>query len=60
MMNPGSLIRLRAYGGEEIVRRIVKINPGVVLVCKEEEYQSAQEEGREPISVGFRFEYILE
>ena len=59
MVNPGSLIRLRAYGGEEIVRRVVEVQPDAVLVCSEEEYERAQTEGRKPMTVGFRYEYVL-
>ena len=60
MIGPGYYVRLRAYGGEEIIRRVVAVKPGVVLVCKDEEYAQAQREGREPAVVGFRLEHVIE
>jgi hypothetical protein len=59
-MQPGDTIRLRAYGGEEIERRVVGVKGDVVVVCRDEEYQKARKEGREPITVGFRIDDVLQ
>ena len=55
----GDLIRLRAYGDKVIVRRVVHIEDGVVVICRDEEYQAAQREGRQPVAVGFHKKYVL-
>jgi hypothetical protein len=59
-MNEGSTVKLRAYGGEIIERRIVAVRGNTVAVCKDEEYQAAQREGREPLSVGFPLSAVVE
>lgn len=58
-MKEGQLVKLRGYGGEELVRRVVRLKKDVVVVCRPEEYESAQLEGREPLSVGFRVKDVL-
>ncbi|HEX9897338.1 MAG TPA: hypothetical protein VGA85_06745 [Dehalococcoidales bacterium] len=51
-MKTGQLVRLKVYGGEAVVM-IVDANDVHVAVCKREEFEAAQREGRQPISVGF-------
>ena len=58
-MKNGDLIRLRGYEGQELVRRLIEVRDGVLVICREEEYQAAIREGREPRCVGFRTEYLL-
>ena len=59
-MKAGQMIRLRAYGGQELVRRIVQVNRTHVAVCTESEFVSAQRERREPLTVGFPVTDVLE
>ena len=59
-MNYGDQIKLTAFGGEEITRRVIVAENGTVYVCKEAEYQSAIRENREPVCVGFPMESIIE
>ena len=54
MLQPGDVVRLRAYGGQEIERRVVEATKDVIMVCREDEYQRARKQGRQPLSVGFR------
>jgi len=58
-IEPGGVIRLRAYGDQEIERRVVAVNDEVVLVCRDEEYREALREGREPVCVGFPKKDVL-
>jgi len=58
-MKVGQMIKLRAYGGKELVRYIISINKDIVVVCRPEEYKLAQSEKREPIGVGFHLENLL-
>lgn len=63
----GTMGVFRAYGGEEITRRIVDVsmqrtNDGPALVayiCRPEEYTKARLERREPLTVGFRMSDYL-
>ncbi len=59
MMEIGKRVRLKAYGGEIIERRVVAVEGDTVAVCTEKEYAQAAKEGREPLSVGFRREYVI-
>ncbi len=52
-MREGDLVRLSAYGGEEIVRRVVLVKGDHVGVCKQQEFDRAKAEGRAPLVVGF-------
>lgn len=56
----GGLIKVRAFGGKEIVRRFLAKRNGTVLICSEEEYQSARLQKREPICVGFPVGDVIE
>lgn len=59
-MEIGVRIRLRAFGGHELVRRLVGRSGDVVHVCKEEEFQAAQREGRTAVVVGFSSNAVIE
>ena len=58
-MEAGSLVRLRAFGGEEIVRRVVTVEPDAVAICREDEYQAATREGRDPVAVRFKLADVI-
>lgn len=44
---------------EVLSRVLVSVENDVYFVCKPEEYQAAKKEGREPVCIGFRREYVL-
>jgi len=56
----GTTVKLLAFGNEVITRRVVEVRPGVVYVCREDEYERAARERREPITVGFASADVLE
>ena len=58
-LKPGDLVRLRAFGGKEIVRRFVGQQEGTALICSEEEYKVASREGRKPECVGFPLQDVI-
>jgi hypothetical protein len=53
VLKRGALIRVRAFGGKQIIRRFLSKRNGTVLICSDEEYQSARLERRKPTCVGF-------
>jgi hypothetical protein len=55
----GGLIKLRAFGGKQIVRRFVGKRRGTVLICSDQEYKSAIRERRDPLCVGFPLEDVM-
>lgn len=59
-MQVGDIVRLKAFGGEEIVRQVVFVAGDHIGVCKEEEYRAAIGENREPMTVGFRVSDVIE
>jgi len=59
-MREGDLVRVKAYGGQELMRRLVEVRGDILLICRDEEYEAAQREGRQPVCVGFRKEDIIE
>ncbi|SMB97916.1 3'5'-cyclic nucleotide phosphodiesterase family protein [Thermanaeromonas toyohensis ToBE] len=58
-MQPGDFVLVRVFGNKELIRRVVALKKDCVLICTNEEYERAISEGREPISVGFKYEDIL-
>lgn len=56
----GGLIKVRAFGGKEIVRRFIAKRNGTVLICSEEEYESARLAKRQPMCVGFPASDVVE
>ena len=57
-MQSGYEVSLIAHGGEMIRRTIVAVENGYLFVCRPEEYTAARQSGREPVSIGFRAEYL--
>lgn len=58
-MKVGQNVKLKGYGGKEIIRRIVGLDKDTVIVCQAEEYKKALLEKREPVSVGFPIKYVI-
>ena len=56
----GQLLTIVSYGDLIIQRKLVSVENGVYFVCKQEEYDAARQENREPTCIGFRPEYILD
>lgn len=59
-LKPGDTVRVRAYKGEILTRRVVEVRGHVVFVCREEEYQAAQREKREPNCIGFHVYDVID
>lgn len=57
--SPGDIVRVRAYGGEILSRRVVNADAVTVVVCNEVEYASALEERREPAGIGFPVDDVI-
>ncbi len=55
----GGLIKLRAFGGKQIVRRFVGKRRETVLICSDQEYKSALRDRRDPLCVGFPLEDVV-
>jgi len=58
-MELGDLVRVRLYGGEEVVRRFLVQRKRCIVVCSEEEFRRSLEECREADGIGFPAEDIL-
>lgn len=58
-MKVGQMVKLRAYGGKELVRYVIRFDKDIVVVCRPDEYTAAQLEGREPIGVGFHLKDVV-
>lgn len=54
----GQLVTANAFGGKLLSMIVVEDCGNVVLICKPEEFERAQREDRQPISVGFHKEDI--
>jgi hypothetical protein len=59
-MIDAQLVTIVSYGDNIIQRKLVSVENGLFFVCKEEEFDAAQRELREPVCIGFRQEYILD
>jgi hypothetical protein len=58
LLNRGILVEVEAFGGERLTRRIVEIRDETVYICREDEWNKAIEERREPATVGFNKRFI--
>ena len=59
-MVKGQAVTVRLYGGSTAERRVVAEKSDVIVICTEEEYTTAQREGREPSGAGFPREDVIE
>jgi hypothetical protein len=59
MIKKGALIKLRAFGGKYILRRVVGKSCGAVLICSDKEFKFAKKQGREPLCVGFPIKDVI-
>ncbi|HLN98650.1 MAG TPA: hypothetical protein VK208_09340 [Pyrinomonadaceae bacterium] len=57
---PGDLLRVRAFGGKEIVRCFVEERGKTVLICPQAEYERAQKENRAPDCIGWPKADVIE
>jgi hypothetical protein len=55
----GKVVKVKLYGGEIAERRLIADKGDVVVICAEQEYLDAQNEGREPSGLGFPREDVL-
>lgn len=58
-VHEGMDVNLIASGNKRISRVLVSVENDVYFVCKREEFESSKREGREPVCIGFRREYVL-
>ena len=58
-MRQGDLVRLMGYNRQELVRRLVAVNGDILLICREEEYEAARRQQRDPVCVGFRRQDLI-
>jgi len=58
-MKKGDQIRLRAFGGEVIERRVVAVEGDSVDICKDGEFEAAAREGRDPVTVAFKLTDVV-
>jgi len=59
VLKRGVFIKVRAFGGKQIIRRFLAKRNGTVLICSDEEYQSARLERRKPTCVGFPLSDVI-
>lgn len=50
---------MEAFSGQQL-KRVVDWDNGYVFVCREEEYEKAKKEQREPNTIGFPMEFVKE
>jgi hypothetical protein len=59
-MKPGDKVQVTDALGRILKRIVVAIERPNVFICKEEEYNSAQKEGRSPTCIGFKAWDVVE
>ena len=52
-MKAGDLVKAKDWEGKILARLVVKDCGNLVFICTKEEFEAANEEGREPIAVGW-------
>lgn len=58
-MEVGDKVQVRTFSGSVVVRRVVADTEDGILVCTEEEYAAAKQQGRNPQAIGWPEEYIV-
>lgn len=58
-MQKGQVVTVVDFEGKKLKRRVIGSVGDVVLICKDEEFQAAQKDGRQPSYVGCRKEYLV-
>jgi len=53
-------VTVRQYGGRVVEKVLVKDQGDVLLVTTPEEWEISQREEREPVTVGFKREYVVD
>ena len=59
-MQPGQTVLVVNFDGKILKRKVVEVIRGIVLICKDEEYEQAKQSRSLPWCVGFRKEYVRE
>jgi len=54
----GQVVDAVAYGGMVIRRRLVWYSASTAALCREDEYEAATQERRQPVCVGFPLELV--
>lgn len=49
----GAVVKVHCYGGEILMRRVVRDLGKTVVICNESEYRNAVQEHREADDIGF-------
>ena len=57
-MKKGDAVKVRAFGGEFLTRRVVEDLGKTIIICSEAEFSRAQSEGRDPNGIGFPVEDV--
>jgi len=57
-MKRGDLVQAETFSQGVVVRRVVEILQHIVYICREDEWESALKEGREPEGAGFNIKYV--
>ncbi len=54
----GDIVLVTLYGGDKVERRVWEPTEFGATICRLEAYEEALRSGEEPVSVGFRREFI--
>ena len=58
-MKTAEVVKLKAYGGQIIKRRVVDVAGDVLLICKEGDYRDFLETHRRPVTMGFNVKDVV-
>ena len=58
-MRKGQKVTVEDFEGKKLERRVVGEVGDIVFICKEEEFEAAERDGREAHSIGFKKKWIL-
>ena len=58
-MRIGQTVKVKDAFGNQLLRRVVAWDKINIYVCKDEEFDDATIQNREPLSIGFNRKYVL-
>jgi hypothetical protein len=58
-MKSGDLLSVQTFSEGVVKRVVVEVCGNTVYICREEEWERAKQEGREPDAVGFNRRFVV-
>ena len=59
-LNAGDLVKVRVFGGQVVIRRLLRVEGQIAVLTVPEEPDRALKERREPVCIGFPLRDVIQ